>query len=109
MTKKFKKNFYFRYFLPRLELWALFCGLFGLFFILARVSFEAPVVERTFIFVWVFYMLATGLFSILFHGGARFLNLDLEHKDSCLINTYIIDGRIDPKIADKKLQNNKPR
>jgi len=98
-----RRNFYFKYFLPRLEIWSLFCGLFGLFFILARITFEAPVVERTFIFIWIFYMLATGLFSILFHGGARFLKLDIEHNDSCLINTHIVDGHIDSRVSDEKL------
>jgi hypothetical protein len=99
-----KKNYYLKYFLPRLELWAFFCGLFGLFFILARVNFEGPTVERIFIFVWIFYMLATGFFSIFFHGGARLLKINLEHKDAFLINTHIIDGHIDSKISDKKLK-----
>jgi len=99
-----KKNFYFKYFLPRLELWVFFCGLFGLFFILARAMFEAPAIEKMFIFIWIFYMISAGFFSIFFHGGARLLKLNLEHKDAYLINTHIVNGRIDSNISNEKLK-----
>lgn len=99
-----KKNFYFKYLLPRLELWAFFCGLFGFFFILAQVNFESPALERVFIFVWLFYMLATGFFSIFFHGGARLLRINLEHRDAYLINTYVVNGHIDSNISNENLK-----
>lgn len=104
IKKKEGKNFYFRYFLPRLELWALLSGLFGFFFVLARSRFEAPGVERMFIFFWLFYMLSRAFFVIFFHGGARFIGLTLEHRDARIINTHIVNKHIDPKISDRKLK-----
>ena len=97
------KNFYFRNFLPRLELWGLLSGLFGFFFILARAKFESPDIARVFIFLWLFYMLSKAFFAIFFHGGARIIGFSLEHRDAYVINTYITDEHIDKKISDKKL------
>ena len=75
-----KRNFYFKYFLPRLEVWALFCGLFGFFFIVSRSRFESPDIERIFIFVWLFYIASMEIFAVLFHGGARFLKLKIDRE-----------------------------
>jgi len=99
-----EKNFYFKYFLPRLEFWALLCGLFGFFFILSRANFESPDIEKIFIFIWFFYLFSGIFFGFFFNGGASFLKIKMEHRDSWLINTYILDKHVDSKIPDERLK-----
>lgn len=98
------KNFYIKYFLLRLEIWALFCGFFGFFFILSRSDFKSLEVEKVFIFLWFFYIFSSIFFGFFLNGGAGFLKLKIEHKDSWLINNYILNKHVDPKISDEKLK-----
>jgi len=98
------KNFYIKYFLIRLELWALFCGLFGFFFILSRSEFGSLELEKIFVFVWFFYIFSSIFFGFFLNGGASLLKIKIEHKDSWLINNYIFNNHIDPKISNEKLK-----
>lgn len=99
-----EKNFYFKYFLPRLEFWALLCGLFGFFFVLSRANFESIDIEKVFVFVWFFYLFCGIFFGFFFNGGAGFLKMKMEHRDAWLINNYIFDKHIDPNIPEERLR-----
>ncbi|MCD6177836.1 hypothetical protein J7K03_01055 [bacterium] len=99
-----ERNFYFKYFLPRIEIWAFLCGLFGFFFILAHADFESPDVEKIFIFLWLYYLLCSELFRVLFNGGARLLKLKMEQKNARIINSYIVNGHIDPSLTNQQLE-----
>jgi len=99
-----KGNYYLKKFLPRLVLWGAFCGFFGLFFILTKSDFRSLELVRILIFVWLFYMFACGFFSFLLNGGFNLLKIDIEHKNSKMINKYIIDEKIDKKISNEKLK-----
>ncbi len=99
-----ERNFYFKYFLPRIEIWAFLCGLFGFFFILAHADFESPDVEKIFIFLWLYYLLCAELFRVLFNGGARLLRLNIEQKNARIINTYIVNKHINPSLTNEQLE-----
>lgn len=99
-----EKNFYFKYFLPRIEIWALLCGFFGLFFTLGHADFESPVIEKIFIFLWFYYLLCSELFRILFNGGARFLKCDIEQRNARIINTYIVNKHVDSSLTNEQLE-----
>lgn len=99
-----QRNFYLIKFLPLMEGWAILCGLFGFFFILARANFATPHLEKLFIQVYLFYLFATAIFGIFIHGGFRMLGIKFEHKDVLLINLFVLNGHIDPSIPDEKLK-----
>jgi hypothetical protein len=98
------RNYYFKKFLPKLLLWALFCGFFGLLFVLARVRIYPIGMTTTFIFIWCFFLFCAALFSLLFNGGLNIFKINVEHKNSRIFNKHIINGKIDVKISDEELK-----
>ena len=99
-----KRNYYLKKFLPRLILWGVFCGFFALFFILTRSDFRSVDLVRILIFVWIFYMFVCGFFSFLLNGGFNLLKINIEHKNSRVINKQVIDGKIDKNISNEELK-----
>jgi len=100
-----RRNFFLTKFFLRLEIWAVLCSFFGFFFILAKSKFGPVEVDKVFILVWFSYVFILTSLAFFSHGVGRFLGMNwLEHEDAYILNTYIVDGHIDPKISSKKLE-----
>lgn len=100
-----ERNYYLRNFVPVIMGWFLLCGLFGFFFILARANFATTDKEKIFIASWLSLVAIIQIYTFLFSGGLKLIGINFENKDSFLVNKYILNNRIDPKISDKDLKD----
>ena len=100
-----RRNFFLTKFFLRLEIWAILCSFFGFFFILAKSKFGPVEVDKVFILIWFSYVFILTSLAFFSHGVGRFLGTSwLEHEDAYILNTYIVDECIDPKISNEKLK-----
>lgn len=99
-----KRNFYLKHYLPKAASWAILCGLFAFFFILARANFESSQAEQIFILTFPLYVSIAAIFGFFLHGGFRLVGINLEHRDAYTINTYVMDKHIDLNISDRNLK-----
>ena len=86
-----------------LDAWAILCGLFGIFLILSRISYEPPEVTKVLIFTaFVCFSISSflapgeyGLFSFLGIKG---------RKEAQILNKNIIGNHISSSISDEVLK-----
>ncbi|MCD6528516.1 hypothetical protein J7K44_02665 [bacterium] len=86
-----------------LDTWAILCGLFGLFFILSRMSPESPQIERAFIFIILGLITASAILAPAEYGLLRPLGIKGK-KEAQILNNNIVGNSINPDVTDETLK-----
>ncbi len=100
-----KRYYYLKNIIPLYITWALLSGLFSFFFILAKANFESSEIRQGFFLSWLIGILVAATAGILNNGGFKlFFGINIGHRDTTVINSFIIDNHIDRNISDENLK-----
>jgi signal transduction histidine kinase len=100
-----KKYFYLKNVFPVYIIWALLSGLFSLFFILAKESFESPEIKEQFLLSWLIALVSAAVVAFFNFGGFKIIfGINIGHREPAVINSSIVNSHIDTNISDDNLK-----
>jgi signal transduction histidine kinase len=101
---KERRNFHLKKFILFQTVWAVLCAGFAFLFILLQGIFKDPELLNLFIVSWWLYVAVAAVLALLTNGAFRLLGINIEFKDSCWINTKVVNEQIENNISNNDLK-----